>query len=120
MPNCPAGTTAQLLLTPVQVSGTYDGDTPSGQPNVYPISSFVAYPKGPSAGNPPACVSGGPTPACTGGSGNGYWRACMQVVTEQGTVTSSGWYQYQALMAATRCSITGEPAGSAWGAGSDN
>lgn len=121
VPVCPVdanGTTMtpQIFVAPVQVAGTFDGGLSSSTPNVYPISSFSAYAKTPSA-TPAACDSGGSAPACSGG-GPGtptYWRVCMQVVTERGLITDTGspqWGDNQRLMALTRCVSDNEPAGS--------
>lgn len=123
VPTCPvSGMSAQIIVSPVQVTGNYEGDSPPGNPEVFPIASFMTYVKGPSA-NPPQCDSGGAPEACTGGGASGqYWRVCMQVVTERGELTaanSPGWSGYQTMMAVTRCRITNEPSGSGFNVHSD-
>lgn len=122
VPSCPvdaSGTTMtpQIMVVPVSVSGLNDTDQPSpAKSNVYPISSFTAYATS-AATNPNACT-GGTQVACTPinpVAGATYWRVCLQVVTEKGTVSSSAgsaWGQYVTLMAITRCAITNEPSGS--------
>jgi prepilin-type N-terminal cleavage/methylation domain-containing protein len=122
VPSCPVdanGNTMspQIFVVPVSVSGL--NDTNSGSPanqNVYPISSFTAYATSP-ATNPNACT-GGTQVSCSPinpVAGATYWRVCLQVVTEKGTVssnTSANWGQYVTLMAITRCAISNEPSGS--------
>ena len=117
VPSCPVDAsgntmTPQVMVVPVSVSGLYTNST-----DVYPISSFTGYAVGPDA-NPGPCVSGGGAPSCTvdisGPPAASSWRVCLQIVTEQGTVTSSssGWGEKVTLLAITRCSISNEPAGS--------
>lgn len=131
-PKCPVDPTTfttmtpQVMVVPVQVSGTNDGGLPASNPNVYPISSFTAYAVGtvgtgmPLA-NPGNCVSGGaPNQACP--AGQLYWRACMQVVTEKGIIsstTSPDWGRNQSVMAITRCSVSNEPTGNGFNIFSD-
>jgi prepilin-type N-terminal cleavage/methylation domain-containing protein len=120
VPKCPVDATGntmtpQVMIVPSSVSGVNDADT--NPQNIYPISSFTAYATGPSA-TPPAC-SGSTATTCTptaGQAADQYWRACLQVITEKGVVTSSpgagAWGQFVTLMAVTRCSVTNESAGS--------
>lgn len=117
VPDCPVdktGTTMtpQIIVAPVQVSGAAD---PADVNNVFPISGFTAYAIGPDA-SPGECSSGEGSPACTGGGSSGqFWRVCVQVVTENGMLTSglgTTWGQQQTVMAMTRCAINLEPAGS--------
>lgn len=138
VPQCPVDAngntmTPEVVIVPVSVSGLNDPNSA----NVYPISSFTAYAKGPPAANPP-----GP-PACDNGTQIAcqpvnapttytptYWRACLQVVTEKGdvsqtnTVANGGtpsvgpppttfpWGGNVTLMAITRCAVKNEPSGS--------
>lgn len=123
-PECPvdktgATMTPQVLLVPVSVSGMNDNST-----NVYPMSSFTAYATtltDTASGGPPACASNanqstacysdvwGGTPISSGK----YWRACLQVVTEKGSVVwTSTTGQYATILAITRCGITNENTGS--------
>lgn len=127
-PTMPNGTAMvpSISVAPASVSGMNDGST-----DVYPISSFTAYATGPTvyvngsgSGGPPACSSDNSNnTACylsaVGGttvpSGN-YWRVCLQVVTEKGSVKwSAGTAQYATVTALTRCSVPNENAGSSMG-----
>lgn len=121
VPSCPAvgsgpsGTilTPQVMIIPVSVSGVNDPSSP----NVYPISSFTGYARGPAA-TPPRCGNFGTADACNPVNptlGATYWRACLQVVTEKGEVevtNTSRWGQQVTLLAITRCSSSTEPSGS--------
>jgi prepilin-type N-terminal cleavage/methylation domain-containing protein len=119
VPTCPVDSSGntmipQVMVVPASVSGVNDADsTPS---NVYPISSFTAYATGGTSSSPPACQSSSSAPACGGTdpAGTRYWRACLQVITEKGQVTSAtpAWGQLVTLMAVTRCSVNNEAAGS--------
>lgn len=125
VPTCPVSANgtpmkAQIMVVPASVSGVNDTDAgPPTSQNVYPISSFTAYAKDPST-NPAACDGGTQVPCApqnppaTGTPT--YWRACLQVVTEKGPVTSgtgaNAWGQNVTLMAITRCAIVNEPSGS--------
>lgn len=149
VPTCPVDAdgntmTPQIMVVPVAVSGSND----SQSTNVYPISSFTAYAMvttdgaGNAAPNatPPACSTGSDTNCYSGVSGSTgtvittgkYWRVCLQVVTERGTVswqtgsaatmtqpysnvtTANNWGATATLMAITRCAITNEPSGSSF------
>lgn len=144
VPTCPVDSsgntmTPQIMVVPVAVSGSND----SQSTNVYPISSFTAYATVTSTGanaTPPACSSGSDTTCYSGVSGSTgtpittgkYWRVCLQVVTERGTVswqtgsaatmtqpastvtTANNWGSTATLMAITRCAITNEPSGSSF------
>ena len=111
-PTCPVATMIpQVMVVPVSVSGLNDPNTT----NTYPITSFTGYATGPLA-NPPACT-GGTAVACNPQNAQGelYWRACIQVITERGEITSSNtssWGEYVTLMAITRCAVSNEPSGS--------
>lgn len=122
VPECPVDVTnaqmqPEVMIVPVSVSGTYNtGDNTS----VYPISSFTAYAKGPTAataGPPPACSAGDTAQSCGAvvtPSGS-YWRACLQVVTERGDVAANrtdAWGGNVTLAAFTRCAVVNEQAGS--------
>lgn len=130
VPKCPVDPTTfttmtpQVMVVPVQVSGTNDGGAPTSNPNVYPISSFAAYAKGPAVSTSlPNCNSGGTAPPCVGADPTQkYWRACIKVVTEKGDIdsaSSAGWGQNQSVMAITRCSVSGEPTGGGFNVFSD-
>lgn len=132
VPSCPTNMVPQITVVPISVSG--NNDKSSGKTaTVYPISSFTAYAQGgPNAGiTPDNCVSdGGPSGGSGGNNNNGdtcqatdnkqidsggnYWRACMQVVSQQGDVSSTNnkWAENTAVMAITRCAIPNQDAGS--------
>jgi prepilin-type N-terminal cleavage/methylation domain-containing protein len=122
VPTCPttssgAAMIPQVFVVPVSVSGINDPSNPS---SVYPISSFTAYATPntlPLNNTPPACSTDSTnTPACPSGQGNNmYWRACLQVVTERGSVQTGGatdWGKNVTVSAFTRCQIPNEPSGS--------
>lgn len=128
VPSCPVDSkgntmTAEIVVVPVSVSGVNDANSN----NLYPITSFTGYAKGPAA-NPAACT-GGTAVNCQAQNpvaNATYWRACMQVVTSKGDVskTNTGgfnsnsfpksypWGGNVSLMAITRCAIKNEPSGS--------
>jgi prepilin-type N-terminal cleavage/methylation domain-containing protein len=123
-PKSPTGTgtmVPSIMVTPARLSGVNDGGNPTTTPHVYPISSFIAYATGgPNSGvNPPACGTGGPATPCTG-TGD-FWRVCVKLTTPQGEITSTSaeWGLDQILMAITRCSVSNEPSGSAFGVYTD-
>lgn len=114
VPVCPASDvngnamTPQIMVAPTSVSGTND----AGQPTVYPISSLTASATAPAA-SPAACTATGTTDC--GGTlppSGMYWRVCLTIVTTKGPVVlDSTTAQWAVVMAMTRCSIVGEPAG---------
>lgn len=130
VPTCPVdnktGTamTPQIFVIPVSVSGVND----TGSNNVYPLTSFTAYAVGGTNTTPALCkdassIGGDDCTDINGTSDVGvtkYWRACLQVVTSLGDVSTtrtdvaaaSLWGQSVTLAAYTRCGISGEPAGS--------
>lgn len=125
VPVCPTSSTSpttlrpQIMIVPVSVSGVNTTNTN----DVYPISSFTAYAKGPPNATPPACdgtyATAKPCSPVNAISGATYWRACLQVMTTKGNVgeTNLGtgaqeWGSKVTLMAITRCAPSGEPAGS--------
>jgi hypothetical protein len=136
VPACPAGTTAQIFLTPVSVSGVYDAATDPR--NLYSINSFTAYAQAakalpdecsstasaPVPGTTPCKAAGDPAdPASAMASPPKYWRACMQIITEGGPVpratpaAGNEWGKYATMMAITRCAVssgTGEATGSSF------
>lgn len=125
VPTCPSGMTAQVMIVPVSVSGVNDS---SPSTNAYPISSFTGYATAPSSDPPPACDPAGASSApvyCSGLASQPlpgtFWRACIQVVTEKGDVSTTNtnsnppWGANETLMAITRCAMTSEPAGSTFG-----
>lgn len=113
-PTCPLSTmTPQVMIVPVSVSGVND----TNSQNTYPITSFTGFATGPAA-NPPGC-KGGNGVACSAQNAQGelYWRACMQIITERGdvsTTNASTWGKNVTLMAITRCAINNEPSGSSF------
>jgi prepilin-type N-terminal cleavage/methylation domain-containing protein len=139
-PKCPVdanGNTMipQVFVVPVSIRGVNNNTT--GPENVsYPISSFSAYAQDAPASTPKApllcqgqsAVRGGlPGNTCSesaatynGAPADGYWRACVQVITEKGDVTTTRsdtdpefyWGAAQTVAAYTRCAISGESAGS--------
>ncbi len=136
VPACPVdenGNTMipQVMVVPVSISGVNgpgDNSINGGiNTDVYPISNFTAYARGPAAPGvePPHCVgTWANNAACRThadpGMGLGYWRACVQIVTEKGNVvatrTGSGlnavaWGKHVALLAMTRCTTSTEPDG---------
>lgn len=131
-PICPNPYSAQnttgmkpaIIVAPVAVSGTYEGTD-----IVYPLSSFTAYAVGAPSGNtattdpgslPGICTNPVLTEACSslepaGVSGLSYWRVCLDVVTERGRISGSGWTASSGtIMAITRCVPNNEPSGSAF------
>lgn len=133
VPQCPVDATntpltPQIIVAPVSVSGFND----PGSTNVYPISSFTAYATGGTDKVPPVCKAGqlesnistGSLNCETGGNvanydaSTKYWRVCLDITTEKGNLTSTNtatgtsmWGKDVTVMAITRCSITGESAG---------
>ena len=129
VPTCPptdaAGNpmVAEIMAVPSSVSGTNDPTPPPPipPPNVYPLSSFTAYATSPAA-DPDPCdpASGGARDICTGTSStNMFWRVCLRMITSKGLVVlDAGSAEYAVIMAMTRCSVPGEPAGdpfNVWG-----
>ena len=133
VPNCPVDSggrtmTPQVFLVPIQVSGLSENrtDDPNNR-NIYPLSSFTAYaaytnaaqPAQPAL-SPPRCnnTTGTPPPCsnATPQAGDRFWRACMDVVTERGSLggLDSNWGNKVSMAAFTRCQINAEPAGSAF------
>ncbi len=141
IPSSPTATTQtvmvpQIFVIPVSVSGSND-PTPSPGPgpnppspvvNVYPISSFTAFALGPSDPdtNPPPCnsVTGGSGDSAslaqcsntTGDFKSGFWRVCLNVVTERGAVTPDSsdqpsTFSMGSILAITRCAPQNEPTG---------
>jgi type II secretory pathway pseudopilin PulG len=127
VPDCPvdaAGNTMtpQVQIIPVSVSGYYYDSVAGDENKVYPISSFTAYAKGPSyyPTNPVGCdrplgavstVRDCYTTYQGASRARGYWRACLQVVTEQGDTQNdpnTTFGNKVQLMAITRCHIQNE------------
>lgn len=150
VPTCPASggqsLKAEILAVPASVSGVNDAPSGAGcdPTNLsgctitpYPLNSFTVRVMSPVTatlgGGPNSCTTGAPTPCYTqyDSSGNPvgqpindgrqYWRVCLSVVTEKGTVQPNAsnsvanqiaWGQLMGnIMAMTRCSISGEPSG---------
>lgn len=121
VPQCPVDLngqtmTPEVIIIPVSLSGINDDNNNT---NVYPISSFTAYASGAPAATPPGCLTSSPTscaPLWTTSSST-YWRACVQIITEEGEVASTRpsddkWGVGVTLAAFTRCAVNNEPAGS--------
>lgn len=129
-PKMPNGTAMvpTIVVSPASVSGMNDNVNAA-----YPISSFTAYATGPtsyttgSAGSgPPPCASTdvmNPSTTCdlnTSGDRAAptgtYWRVCLQVHTQKGSVVwNASTGQYATVLAITRCSIPTENSGSSMG-----
>lgn len=128
VPTCPvdalgASMVPEVFVVPVSVSGLND----PGNRNLYPISSFTAYATSASA-TPSLCSTDytGTSDGATSTAGTGcntmtgtaasgqYWRACLQVVTAKGNVSSTNpsWDNLGYVAAFTRCSKTNEASGS--------
>lgn len=117
VPTCIGSMTPQVMLAPVSVSGVND----AGSPTIYPLTGFTAYAKGGNDATPPAC-NGSSTPlSCAGltSSTGFFWRACMQVITENGEVSTTNlgtganmWGKDATILAITRCAPPNEPPGS--------
>lgn len=138
VPTCPVdkdGQTMQpqVFVVPVSISGVND----EGASNSYPLNSFTAYAKGGTDTSPAYCDGSDHTQTgsrdCTIGTTGGgyggdpvvnwsngpavskYWRACAQIITQKGDVSSTrndDWGNLVTLAAFTRCAINNEPAGS--------
>lgn len=108
-PSCPSGMTPQIFTSVSGASGTNDPSL-----NVYPISSFSAY----AADSTSTCASGA-TVACPAVTGVTYWRVCLDVWTEKGSIYANNGGTganspgaNQTILALTRCAPTNEsPAG---------
>lgn len=126
VPSCPvsqggSALVPEILVSPVSVSGAFDSGSTT---NLYPISSFTAFATGGTTNTPPNCATPGTAvgATCLANSGGTtltgkFWRVCLQVISERGTVNwnvsaANNWGVTATLMAVTRCSITNEPAGS--------
>lgn len=113
-PACPNTTMLPTIMAvPVSVSGINDSSAPT---TIYPLSSFTAYVIGTSAsddtptGKPGDCVNGTPTDCYfeQGGtklsSSGKYWRVCMRIITEKGTITyDNNNKDAGIILALTRC-----------------
>lgn len=126
-PVCPSGMKPAIYVMPTSVSGVNDEptgcgrgtvgtDTPSScNINIYPVSSFSAFARGDTNGNPVASTGSGsglnakpldcaiqstPVPVdCntvawadlpdTEPTGTSYWRVCLAVITEKGLVNAA-------------------------------
>lgn len=130
VPTCPVPSmTATIMVVPVSISGVNDDPVAAGKCtagsdyttcsniSVFPISSYtaVAYPQtaaqagtntAPTCGNP--AVGGACLATSSGGqlgAGN-YWRVCLSVATEKGTITPTNrtWGgAVGSILAITRC-----------------
>ncbi len=123
-PTCPVGMTPQIFVVPVSLSGLADM-TNQAAPNVYPISSYIAYAVGPflsSNSSSNVCDnttgSGGTSDDCSttniqGGANNKYWRVCLSVTTEKGVAhipqaNQTDTKNLGSVIAVTRC-VPGSP-----------
>lgn len=130
VPVCPSGTTPQIFVVPAAVAGANDRNNPN---DIYPLNSFTAYATGIGVGggpnpqhcsNKPAgesyvsrdsdCFLTGPGQSGTKITTGDYWRVCLNVMTQRGTVNwdngisdNSGQYA-GTVMAVTRCAISNE------------
>ncbi len=132
-PVCPLNMKASILAIPASVTGIYSPPTCAGPSpatctsKINPVSSFTAYAKGDSNGDPvyPSASAGnGPPLNCQGSAtedclytqssaftldGTKYWRVCLSVTTDQGVVVPSSASQIQQgkimgrIIAITRC-----------------
>lgn len=131
VPTCPVdskGNTMRpiIMVMPVSVAGVNDNG--ADRNNVYPISSFTAYAQNdsptdntavPTTVNPKACAHATIAPTCYESNGSliarGYWRVCLQVITENGEVAltrNEVWGDQATLLAITRCVPKDESGGS--------
>lgn len=138
-PKCPVDAngntmTPQVFVVPVSIKGV-NNNTTGMENTVYPISSFTAYatdapttnPKAPALCTGQTSIEGQAGATCNensvaynGARADGYWRACVQVITEKGDVSKTRtdtdpifyWGYAQTVAAYTRCAIKGEAAGS--------
>ncbi|HSW70179.1 MAG TPA: type II secretion system protein [Gammaproteobacteria bacterium] len=131
-PNCPPNMKPDIMVMPASVSGIYDPPSCTGSDpstctaTAYPLSSFTAFARGDSSGNPTSTAAPfdctytqtASTEACllTGSSfimptdGTRYWRVCLAVITEKGIAfPSSAAVENQhgklmgSVVAITRC-----------------
>lgn len=105
-PICPLGTTPQVFVVPVSVTGYNDV---AGQ--AYPITSFTAYalPTTGATTNPGNCpdMSSKGAEACPVTSK--HWRVCANIQTQRGGTTAAFDWSHDVYLAAfTRCAPTGE------------
>jgi len=132
-PTCPIdpGTNlplvAQVFVVPVSISGFSSPVTVPGTPKLSPITSFTAYVRPNFAtdkvtipiASPPNCVAPqtptSPVPCTASGdrAGTLYWRACVDIQTQQGSsaLVGSRFGAYVFVAAFTRCALATEPTG---------
>lgn len=120
VPTCP-GDTPRIYVVPTSVSGLSQSNGTVDPNTLYGIVSFSAYATASApvtttpASGPAGCNNAAATPCNPAGAPEGtpHWRVCLQVITDQGVVSGTGWGQYVDLLAFTRCSpATGELTGS--------
>jgi prepilin-type N-terminal cleavage/methylation domain-containing protein len=135
-PVCPSGMVAQIFTSPAAVAGVTSVSGCSGSTGncsvvqTSPIYSFNTYAVGASGANTPVAATPGPVDCLSGGavacvftgqaaadpSSTTYWRVCLQVSNQNGTITNTNKSSDQGvnmgeIMAFTRCSTPGEPSG---------
>ncbi|TAK77652.1 MAG: type II secretion system protein [Gammaproteobacteria bacterium] len=142
VPTCPVdlkgnAMTAQVMVVPASVSGVYDAPSNNGgtnctsssqtgcSVNVYPLSSFTAFATGGTDNTPKGCTTTTDDP-CYGTDYNDqltgkYWRVCLSVTTQKGTVSpgsssaTNAWGAVEGtVMAVTRCAPQNETTGSSF------
>jgi hypothetical protein len=136
VPVCPSGMVPQIMVSPVSVSGLYEGmnGTNGTSGDAIPLTSFTAYATGPAdysfdaQTGPDNCVNLATNPGryCYSNldvtsnpqvkeylPDGRYWRVCLEIVTEKGKLAGSNWkMQSGSVMAITRCAPPEEPSGS--------
>jgi type II secretory pathway pseudopilin PulG len=130
-PTCPsdpggAQLIPQVFVVPISMSGLFGNVPATGNQNMLPITSFTAYvqpqaPIGSPSASPvhaPAACNPGTTPPVCASQGDPvgtlYWRACVDVKTQQGSASAtagSHWGNYMYVAAFTRCELPHEPTG---------
>lgn len=123
VPQCPVDYVSgyqmkpQIYVVPVSVTGFAENSNAA-----FPINSFSAYAKGGNNISPPACdnkSANGQGENCgiDGTSSNAYWRACLQVSTENGPLSESAqpdWGKNVTVLVFTKCAVNNEEAGSSF------
>ena len=95
----------QVFVVPVSVSGFVDSPT-SGNPAIYPITSFTAYvtPQSTLGSQPAGCNGTTTAGTCPNIATSTYWRACLDIQTQQTPSSTSPWWAQKVGIAAfTRC-----------------
>lgn len=113
-PNAPDGTplVPEVFLVPTSITGYFDAPV-GGVSKSYPITSFTAYVRGstPLNATPPDCDVVATAPQACPAGGN-YWRACVDIQTQQGAPqNASAWSNQVYVTAFTRCKPRAEREG---------